>query len=293
MSPERYKTFNNASVLPWFLLVLTVGFLLQIIFINAPLQSDDTTYFATANNLSLETFRNAVNQSYLRTGILFPAYAAIKIFGYNIVSYYILSVGFASLLVASIFLLTNRLIGLYPAVASCLLYSFSTYGLFQTTNFLPDVPNLVFLLLSFYFFSIAIEKKGMGSKTILILAAFFGFYAYLVRMPNSIFLVCIPIYEYLTRKSIKNSIVFFSGFFAFWLLESLFYLMATGNFLLRLSLISKGVSSWEIYQDPISWTDYLAGPFKNLLSYNSGLLLLPCGFLGAVAAFRKKHYGLI
>ena len=127
MSCDKHDIFRSNNFLPWLLLVLTVGLLLQLSFIHAPLQSDDTTYFATAKNLSFDTFRNAVNQSYLRVGLFLPAYVVIKIFGYNIISYYILSVGFASLLVAAIFLLTNRLIGLFPAVMSCLLYSFSTY----------------------------------------------------------------------------------------------------------------------------------------------------------------------
>ena len=293
MDFKKKNIFEHNHILPWFLFSVTFGVLLQLLFLDAPLQSDDTTYFAIAKSLSLETFRNAYNQTHLRTGILVPAYLIIKSFGYNIFSYYIFSVGFSTLLLISIFILTNRLIGVLPAVLSSLLFSCSTFGLYQTTNLLPDVPNLFFLFAAFYFFSISLEKTGKKCILILVLAVCCGFYAYLIRMPNTIFLICIPVYEYLHKKSIRKSILFALFFLGFWIIESTFYLIVAKDFLLRLNMVPKGVTSWKIYQPSISLNEYLYQPFTNLLRFNSGLILLPCGFLGALTAIKNKNHAMI
>ena len=293
MDLKKKNIFERNHILPWFLFAVTFGVLFQLIFLDAPLQSDDTTYFAKAKSLSLGTFQNAYNQTRMRAGMLVPAYLVIKSFGYNIFSYYIFSVGFSTLLIISIFLLTSRLIGVLPAVLSSLLFSCSSFGLNQTTNLLPDVPNLFFLFAAFYFFSVSLERTGKRCVLILLLAAFCGFYAYLIRMPNTIFLISIPVYEYFHKKSIKKSILFSLFFVGFWIVESAFYLIVANDFFLRLNMVPKGVTLWKIYQPTISLNEYLYQPFTNLLRFNSGLILLPCGFMGALTAIKNKNHAMI
>jgi len=45
MDEMRKKLPVRNNLIPWFLFTMTFGLLLQIVFLNAPLQSDDTTYF--------------------------------------------------------------------------------------------------------------------------------------------------------------------------------------------------------------------------------------------------------
>jgi hypothetical protein len=103
--------------------VLAFGFISKGIFLNAPLQSDDTTYFDLASRLSADLFRNAVKQEPFRIGILVPLAGLQKLFGYALTTYYLYSLGFSLLLLAMVYLLGFKTGGLRTALSSSLLFA--------------------------------------------------------------------------------------------------------------------------------------------------------------------------
>jgi 4-amino-4-deoxy-L-arabinose transferase-like glycosyltransferase len=169
------KDTKCRTVLPWLLFVLAFGFIFKGIFLNAPLQSDDTTYFAYASHFSADLFKNAHHQSPFRIGILLPLAGLQKLFGYSLASYYLYSLGSSLFLLAMVYLLGFKTGGLQTALSSSLLFACSFFGLHWATNLLPDVPNSALLLGSFLAFIYLDGATGKKRILILFLSAFLAF----------------------------------------------------------------------------------------------------------------------
>ena len=276
-----------------FLVVLLFGLLFRIIFLNAPLQSDDTTYFSMAANLSADLFTNARYQAPFRLGLLIPLALFQVFFGYTLVAYYAYSVSFSLILLAMIYGVSFKIDGLRTALFSSLLFACSFYGLNQTTNVLPDVPNLVLLLASFLTFLYVDTATGRRRILILFVSAFLAFCSYLVRAPNLVFLLAIPVYELLTRRSLNSTFLFSIIFLILWIGESCFYLIIADDFFLRVKMIPKGSTLWVSYMPELSWQAYLQEPFTRLTSTLSGTIILWGGFAGTIIAIWKKNRGMI
>jgi len=296
MQPEPKLIKNRIDafleVLPWFLLVLAFGFIFRIIFLSAPLQSDDTSYFALASDLSADMFKDARQISF-RLGLIFPLAILQKLLGYSLAAYYTYSIGSSLLLLAMIFIVSHGVCGLQTAIISGLIFACSYFGLQQSTNVLPDVPNLVFLLACFLAFTYADVTKGGKRILILLLAACLAFYSYLIREPNLIFLLSLPVYELLEKKTVRNTIQFSVFFFILWIGEGLFYKFIADDFLLRMKMIPKGVTLWEINMPQISILNYLFEPLKNLTNSISGIILSSGGMIGALVAVWHKNRRMI
>ncbi len=280
---------------PWLLVVIILGFSFRIIFLNAPLQSDDTTYFAYASDLSAELFKNAGSQSPFRLGIIVPLALVQNIFGYSLISYYLYSLGSSLFLLAMVYLAGFKLGGPQTALFSGLLFACSFFGLYQTTNLLPDVPNIAFLLASFLAF-IYVVDEGKNKKRILLLllSALLAFCSYLTRAPNLTFLLAIPAYELLTRKSLKTTFLFSIILAILWIGECGFYQVIADDFFLRVKMVPKGATLWVKYMPEISWQTYLYEPFTRLFFHTfSGTIILWGGLLGTALALLKKNRAMI
>jgi len=284
---------NIGKAFPWFLFILSLGFAFRIVFLNASLQSDDTTYFVFASNLSADLFKNAYHQAPFRLGILVPLAVLQKIFGYSLVSYYSFSLGSSLFLLVMIYWVGFKIGGLQTALFSGLLFSCSFFGLNQTTNVLPDVPNLALLLASFLAFIYVTETRGRTHVLLLFLATFLGFCSYLVRAPNLVFLLAIPVYELLIRRSLKFTILFSIIFSILWLSECCFYQVVADDFFLRIKMIPKGSTLWVKYMPELSWQAYLQEPITRLSQSFSGIIILWGGLAGSIIAIWKKNHGMI
>jgi len=277
----------------WFLVVLIFGLLFRLIFLNAPLQSDDTNYFLWASNFSTELLTNATYQAPFRLGILIPLAIIQQFFGYSLVSYYFFSVSASLFLLSMVFALGLKLDGFRTAIFSSLLFACSFFGLYQATNLLPDVPNAALLLASFLLFVPACEKYNGNYSLLLIASAVLAFASYLVRAPNLAFLLAIPIYEILARKSLKFTFLFSVVFFVLWLAECIFYKILADDFFLRIKMIPSGANQWMQFMPEISWKTYLLAPIDNLIQTSAGIILLLGGFSGTLMALARRNKVLI
>ncbi len=276
----------------WAAIIFLVAMMTRLLFIGAPLSSDDMLYFDMASRLSIDVFDQQTIQWAFRTGLIVPLAILQKIFGYNLWSYYLLSVGASIGAVMLVYLIMLKIADQRAAVISSLLFASSGFGLFHATQILTDTPNLCALLLTFYVFLHVESNTGKRNILLLLLAAACGFYAHLIRMPNAVFLAALPVYEYLTYRSLRRTVLFSAFFTCFVLLECSFYLIATGNPLKRILLIRDGVVTWIQYQNELSWSAYLFGPFQNILKWTTGLILLSAAIPGSIVLIRQRNYRL-
>ena len=246
-----------------------------------------------AARLSPDVFDNVNIQWPFRTGVVVPLAIAQKIFGYSLVAYYVFSISFSVAAVLLTYLVMLEVAGQRAAILSSLLFATSALAIYHGTQVLPDTPNLCALLATFYVFIKVKSATGRRNVLLLVLAAACAFYAHLVRMPNAVFLAALPAYEYLTYRSLRRTL-WFSAFFAgFIVLECVAYLILTGNPLKRIMLVPKGVTLWIKHQPKLTWSQYLFDPFRRILSFTTGWILL-CGLIpGFVVAVRRHNHKLI
>ncbi len=275
------------------LVVLLLGFAFRIIFLNAPLQSDDTTYFMWASVLSKDLFINASYQAPFRLGLLVPLAGLQQILDYSLTSYYAYSISSSLFLLAMVYQAGFKVGDSLTALFSALLFSSSFIGLYQTTNLLPDVPNSALLFSSFLLFIFIDKIKGTKRILMLFFAALLAFSAYLIKAPNIVFLLSIPVYELLTRKSLKNTGLFSLIFIILWLGECCLYMMIADDFFLRIKMILKGTKDWATYMPELSWQEYLQQPLIHLSRTFSGSIILLGGLAGAIIAIWKKNRYII
>jgi hypothetical protein len=279
---------NYQQLWGWGLIILMLlGLGLKLLFIEHPLESDDTSYMALSKWLSVENFSHPNSQLYFRIGILLPLHVLIRIFGYSIFTYYLFSVGFSMLLLFSILLLTKELFGLKIAMLTGVMYISSSLIGIQSTNLLPDTPAFFWAVLSVYFFIRYVSDTR--TKYSLFLAALSGFIAYLCKEPVLVFFVVIPLYEYYKSKSIKRTLYFATLLILFWIVESAGYWILSGDFLIRIKTFSKGVSNWIVYQPEVSLVDFLLTSPINILKTTNGKILLIFGLIGGVLAFLRNN----
>jgi len=276
-----------------FVAVMLFGILFRLIFLNAPLQSDDTTYFSNAANLSVDLFTNAKNQGPFRLGLIIPLSFFQFFLGYSLTAYYLFSISSAVFLLALIYGVSFKIGGLSTAILSSLLFACSFYGLNHATNVLPDVPNLGFLLASFLTFLYAFDVVGRQRFLTLFVCAALAFCSYLVKEPNLVFLLGIPVYELLTRRSLKFTLLFSTILFILGLGESCFYLFFAGDFFLRIKMIPEGSINWVSYMPELSWKAYLQEPFTLIANSLSGTIILWGGSVGAVIAVWKRNWAMV
>jgi len=269
------------------IILMILGLALKMLFIEHPLESDDTGYMEFAKNLSAKTFCQPESQLYFRTGILIPLHLLMRLSGYSIYTYYIFSVGFSMLLLLSLLLLSRQLFGLKVAMLTGLLVISSSLIAYNSTNLLPDTPAFFWAVLSMFFFVRSLTNST--SKYWILLSALTGFMAYLCKEPVLVFFAAFPLYEYYRHKSIRYSIVVAVMMIFLWLGESAIYWIITGDPLIREKTFAKGVSNWIVNQPRLSVSDFFLTPLLKILHKTNGKILFVLGLTGAVLAVLRKN----
>lgn len=284
---------NNRKWLLWLVILMLFGLVMRIIFLNTPLESDDTDYFNRAFILNVDLLRSATYQLPLRLGLLLPVSLIQYFAGYTLTSYYIFTITASILLLVMVFLAGMTISGLPAGMIAGMLFTTSFYGLYQTTNLLPDIPNAVWLFTSFLLFVSAMKRNGKAYYLFITLSSLSAFLGYLVKAPNLVFLVALPIYELLERRSLRGNFVFVIGFVLFWICESLFYYAITDDFYFRLRMVLKGTTDWAKHMPEMNLRLFLLEPFLVFTQKFSGKMIMCAGLIGIMIATWKKNSILI
>jgi hypothetical protein len=285
------KNRCNYNLVLTFSLIILFSLLVRMIFLEAPLESDDTLYMAHAESYSKEMLLKTNSQLPFRLGMILPLCILQYFFSYSIISYYVFSITMYILVVISIFIASNYFISQEGAIVSSLIASTSSFILFQTSNVLPDAPNLVFLLSSYILFYQSCINKNK-EWIYLVLSAIMAFISYLIRLPNIVFLICIIIFDILQNHSVKKSIIFVNLFLLCIILEVIYYWIYIGKPFERFLIEPNGVYGWVRFMNEISFKSYLLDPIKAIALVTSGKILLLSGLLGLITSFYKKKWGI-
>jgi hypothetical protein len=286
----KRKSYHRIQI-AGFILLMLLGLAFRLVFIENPLESDDSTYMRLADTLSFYNFNNPTTQLCFRTGVILPLALLIRIFGYSIFAYYLFSVGFSLLLLYAILLFTKELFGIKTTFLTGILFSSSYLIGYQSTNVLPDIPALFWATLSLLF-SFRYLKYG-NIKKYLLPAVLTAFLAYLCKEPILAIFAALPVYELFKRKSLRYSILFATGILLFWVMESTVYLLITGNFLKRVDTFAFGVVNWIPNQPHLTLGKFLSTPIVNILKTTNGIILFCLGMTGLILAIIKKNIKII
>ncbi|NLD50080.1 MAG: hypothetical protein GX660_23300 [Clostridiaceae bacterium] len=274
------------------MIFLLLALIVRFIFLEALLISDDTYYFFSAANYSPELFSGGTDQTFFRLGLLLPVALIQKLFGVNIISYYVWTISVFLLFIFTSYVLSKIINGERMAIINVLIVISSYFFLFQSSNLLPDIPCLITAIFSFIFFHLSLKNKKF-SKLFLFVSVLSGFISYTIRIPNIVFLLSIPIYEILAHKSIRKSISYGLIFLLFFLVETSIYYMLTGDLFAQVRSNAENMSDWSIYMNSISRREYLFAPLKSYLSTNTGKILTLFGAFGFLLAILKKKWLLV
>ncbi|MBD3341385.1 MAG: hypothetical protein GF353_19925 [Candidatus Lokiarchaeota archaeon] len=293
MTKNHYINFKmNRCSFSFFLLIILASIFLRLIFLEAPLQSDDTSYFSLAKSYSSSMLKSAHSQISYRTGLFAPILFFQKVIGFNIFSYYASSLFCYLLLIFSIYFVAYKTRGIFVATFSVTIASSSSLILKTTSNLLPDALCFSFCLLAFTFFYLARRKSKHFIGLFIVLSAFLGFYGYMVRFTGLIFLVCIPIYEIIRYRSLKHTIIFLFFFLIFLIIEIIYFWIMVGDPFSRFKIIFYATSGWSKYMHPISFKQYVFHPLRILLGSFSGKFFSILGFIGFAISIKKKDWWL-
>lgn len=287
----KQKTDSNKYL--WLLFLLACSFIIRIFFLESPLQADDTTYFKIAEQYSSNLLFSAENQLSFRYGFFLPLHGLQAIFGYSIVTYYIYSISMFLFLMTILYVYCLSICELKLAILAVAIASTSALVLNMSSILLTSVPNFLSASISFLFFFYACSSRGKKAVFYIFLATVAGFYSYTIRMPNTVLLIFIPLYEILSKKTIHRTFFYGIIFFFFIVCEILVFWGITGEPLIRFKMISNGVSSWNVYMPDISTYQYLFEPISNIWQYTSGKILFICGFIGFILASYKKNWSVV
>ncbi|MFA7156786.1 MAG: glycosyltransferase family 39 protein [Bacilli bacterium] len=168
------------------------------------------------------------NHHTARWAITFPTFIFQYVFGTNPIVYYLVVIFFITGATIYLYKIALNIFGLYFAFSTSLLFIFFPVMGTVGSQLLPSVFSCFYMLASFYFIIILLDKKD--SRYVLF-SAIMLFFAYSAKITNLFF---IPGYIYILykTKNFKNIKLFFGILFALFLLENiLFYIYSDGNLL--------------------------------------------------------------
>lgn len=264
--------------------------MVRILFLEAPLESDDTGYFAIAEHYSGGFLGRMDHQLAFRSGMVLPLRTLNSLFGYSIGNYYAFSLFFYGLLIVGVYLLSSYAVGVRMAVYACLIVFTSTLVLYQTSNVLPDIPFVApYLISCFLFFRAGDESVRYRASLLVLAASVFAFYAYTVRLTNSFLWIAFPVYEVIRYRRLSKTMLFGVVFLVLLVGELLYFYFLTGDPLIRFRMIFSGVSSWSVHMQPLKVQEYLFQPITNYVRFYTGWVLLVGGLLGWIVAIVRRN----
>lgn len=287
------QNYNRNILLFYILFFVLFAIFIRLIFLEAPLQSDDTIYFSKAESYSNVMLERANTQIPFRSGMLLPVSAIQNIFGYSIFAYYTYPIIIYSMLFFFLVFFSRMIESDNFVPYTVVITSTSALVLNQTSLLLPDMPCFVMALGAYLLFIQSNNKKTITVIFLLFISAFFGFLSYLIRMPNIVFLICIPLYELLKYKSLKRTLIFSSFFIIFWILEMTYFYIVTGDLFIRFYMMTKGVTLWSVYMPNISIYEYIVAPVEKIMKIHTGKILIICGLLGYLLAIYRKKWEIV
>lgn len=144
------------AALPACLIVLAVA--LFFAFLRPPAMSDQLGYFIAASDLS----QTAPSHRDLRTGLIAPVWAAIQMFNYSELAYYLVPLLTFVAQILGIWLLARLTLSRATSFIACALYMLTPSILLEASHLLPDYTAAALLTFSFYCLALPYVRRREG-----------------------------------------------------------------------------------------------------------------------------------
>lgn len=302
---KRLKNKKTESLL---VIILLFGLFLRLHFFVGLNWSDDVAYVGYADNLLEGNFYHNSYPNTMRLGFIYPITFFFWIFGVSNISAALFPILTSLGSIILIFYIGKIFLDTKTSLISAFLLSIFPLNVGNSTWIMPDIPLAFFTSLSIFLFFYSERKRN--SFYYLLTGIFIGI-SYLIKVSGLIPLIFIvPYIFYKTFKKRNfnlNYFLVFLGFLIIFSLESLYYLLNTGNFLFRYKAVSNYFSGENLKEHALV-TDLSFYPkvmfnlnynyifdFKNKFNVYYGIfyyLLIPSIFY-LVYKTKKKSYKFI
>lgn len=171
-----------------------LAIILQIIFLNPPVLSDQMEYYFWA--LRFPHWPKTPNLEITRLGLVLPVAVLYRIFGSAEITYYSFQVISLSLLAASIYLIAQRFFSFRTGIISACWFLLIPNLLLESGHLLPDIPAAALFTAGCALIVITNHSKGIHPKPVLwhlFLAGMLFGWSYLVKETTAILFPLIPL----------------------------------------------------------------------------------------------------
>lgn len=270
---------------------LAIGsILLQFVFLNPPVLSDQLNYFFLAKNFP-DMPVPSDHQS-MRLGLILPLAGLIRILGYTEAAYYFLPLAVSAAFSISIYLLGRRFFNRFVSLTAAILPLLMPYMLRYAGFVIPDV--LAAVLFNFSVLLVIPGKKsknqsGMRRNISLAAAGFLFGWAYLSR-EYLLALAPVILFVFIVyRRPIREIILLGLGFAIPFSFEMLFNARLYGDPLARLNTASPRLTGGNFSTDPLRIASYFGVMLANFGGGGYLLLILTLA-VGAFFNMKRKKY---
>ena len=199
---------NNSFSFRTLGIVLLIGSLSWLVFIQRPLHSDDAGFMLVAKSFgNLRTF--SVSHYAYKLGFLLPLIALNKILGFSLLSYYLFAYLSYLVFLVGCFALASYCFNWKVGLTAVVLCTSSLVLNLYSSVVLTDLPCTGFNLLALYCFLVSSDRNSAKRFDRWVLfSALCAFQGYQCKMTTAVFLIALPLYEVIAHRRLRKSMAF-------------------------------------------------------------------------------------
>lgn len=235
-----FSEINNKNKLfIYILMILTLGILLRAVFFSGYVSGDDRAYIARAYNYFQGDWGAPYSHWGARTAIVLSTTLSYKLFGVNIYSTALFPFIFSISSIILAYLFASYLFDKKTGVMAAFLLAIFPMDVFFASQLFPYSFLTLFSCLSLYLFC---KGNDENRPVLLLLSGISLGIAYLCRITALYCLIFFVLYLFWKKEYNKKIFFVVVGLTIVVCLESLFYFWQSGDFLLRLHILTNKVS---------------------------------------------------
>ena len=204
----NHITDNNSFSFRTLGILLLIGSVSWLVFIQRPLHADDAGFMLVAKSFGdLPTF-SASHYAY-KLGFLLPLIGLNKVLGFSLLSYYLSAYLSYLVFLVGCFALASYCFNWKVGLTAVVLCTSSLVLNKYSSVVMTDLPCTGFNLLALYFFLVSSDRnRAKRFDRWLLFSALCAFQGYQCKMTTAVFLVALPLYEIIAYRQLRKSVAF-------------------------------------------------------------------------------------
>lgn len=290
MGSFSYEHINRIGTTRILMMLAAIGAVSWLLFLSPPLHSDDTGNMIISKSFDNITFYHMSHYTY-RLSVIIPLFILNKLFGFGLAAYYTVPfihymIAICATYISTVVIFKDKRVG----ILACLLF-LASFTL-NTTSCLPmtDTPSVAFNLLAFALFGMSLQPPDeTQGRRFLRLAAFCAFVAYLSKITAAVFLIGLPVLEFVSTRRLRLTFTF-GRLMLMWLLaEAAFNLVIHGNAITPFKVLLATTLGQPNLPVMRSWSEFIFRIPVMLGAQLDVRLLGSIGLVGIALAVRRRN----